>query len=461
MMKLQSLSIRRLFGQFDYDLSFNQEDGITILTGPNGYGKTTILNIIHGLFMANFGFFQALNFESISFVFSENRCLILSKGKQEQIQQNAVQVITQVRVFFNLNITLVVNGQQVEQYVYTPREERKLFQGIQRNFPMSQFAQSILQGMVKNPLAPRYAFDAEGMIFGLLRNSFSILFADNNGKVTHQHLRALLLSSSVYYIKDQRLLKQITLFGPNNKFTTPETSFAVTIKTLAKDLQEKIAAKQNEAFRVGQKLDSTFPARMLNPNGRLSKKEFDERIQKLVAKQQQLQEFGIAISPVAIPQYDEGKADVLAVYLEDSEKKAAVFDDLVAKISLFVTSLKNKQLTHKSIKIDGKTGFTIVTDDGKSIDLTLLSSGEQQEIVLLYELLFKTTSNTLILVDEPETSLHVTWQKDFIKDILAIAKMQGISFCIATHSPQIINGRWNLTTDLYTLANKEADPDYE
>jgi len=200
---------------------------------------------------------------------------------------------------------------------------------------------------------------------------------------------------------------------------------------------------------------------MLNPNGRLSKAEFDERIQKLGVMQKRLQEFGITMSPAVIPQYDESKSDILAVYLDDSEKKAAVFDDLVAKISLFVTSLKNKQLTHKTIKIDGKTGFTVVTDNGKNIDLTLLSSGEQQEIVLLYELLFKTVSNTLILIDEPETSLHVTWQKDFIKDILAIAKIQGISFCIATHSPQIINGRWDLTTDLYILANKEANPDYE
>jgi len=251
------------------------------------------------------------------------------------------------------------------------------------------------------------------------------------------------------------------LLGPNNKSATPEISFIVTIQALAKDLKERITAKQNDAFRVGQQLDSTFPTRMLNPNGRLSKAEFDERIQKLGVMQKRIQEFCITMSPAVIPQYDESKSDILAVYLDDSEKKAAVFDDLVAKISLFVTSLKNKQLTHKTIKIDGKTDFTVVTDNRKNIDLTLLSSGEQQEIVLLYELIFKTVSNTLILIDEPETSLHVTGQKDFIKDILAIAKIQGISFCIATHSPQIINGRWDFTTDLYILANKEANPDYE
>jgi predicted ATP-binding protein involved in virulence len=81
--------------------------------------------------------------------------------------------------------------------------------------------------------------------------------------------------------------------------------------------------------------------------------------------------------------------------------------------------------------------------------------------VLLYELLFKTEPNTLILIDEPEISLHVMWQKEFVKDLLEIAKLKNISFCLATHSPQIINGQWDLVTDLYELVNKKADPDYE
>ena len=43
---LQRIEIKKLFDQFDYNIELNPE-GITILTGPNGYGKTTILRIIH------------------------------------------------------------------------------------------------------------------------------------------------------------------------------------------------------------------------------------------------------------------------------------------------------------------------------------------------------------------------------------------------------------------------------
>lgn len=42
-------SVTGLFGLYDYDLRFpvDEDEKITFLTGPNGYGKTTILNIIY------------------------------------------------------------------------------------------------------------------------------------------------------------------------------------------------------------------------------------------------------------------------------------------------------------------------------------------------------------------------------------------------------------------------------
>jgi predicted ATP-binding protein involved in virulence len=48
-MKLQSIKINKLFGLFDYHIELNNAENLIILTGPNGYGKTTILNIIYNL----------------------------------------------------------------------------------------------------------------------------------------------------------------------------------------------------------------------------------------------------------------------------------------------------------------------------------------------------------------------------------------------------------------------------
>ena len=52
---LTSIKIEKLFDIFDYHIEFKKE-GITILTGPNGYGKTTVLKILDALATQN-GFF--------------------------------------------------------------------------------------------------------------------------------------------------------------------------------------------------------------------------------------------------------------------------------------------------------------------------------------------------------------------------------------------------------------------
>ena len=125
------------------------------------------------------------------------------------------------------------------------------------------------------------------------------------------------------------------------------------------------------------------------------------------------------------------------------------------KFEILTSILNSKHFTNKTITINAESGFAINTKDGKKLEITDLSSGEQQEVVLQYELLFKTNPNTLILIDEPEISLHVMWQKAFIEDLQRIAKMKQISFLVSTHAPQIINNRWDLTRDLFTLAKND------
>ena len=79
---------------------------------------------------------------------------------------------------------------------------------------------------------------------------------------------------------------------------------------------------------------------------------------------------------------------------------------------------------------------------------TDLSSGEQHQLVMLYELLFKVKPNSLILIDEPEISLHLAWQVQFLKDLQTILKLADFDVLIATHSPSIIEDRWDLTVEL-------------
>jgi predicted ATP-binding protein involved in virulence len=88
------------------------------------------------------------------------------------------------------------------------------------------------------------------------------------------------------------------------------------------------------------------------------------------------------------------------------------------------------------------------TSTGHDIPVSGLSTGEQHELVLLYNLLFRVEAGTLVLIDEPEISLHVTWQKTFIDDVLRVAELSKFRFVVATHSPQIIGSWWSRTVEL-------------
>lgn len=52
------------------------------------------------------------------------------------------------------------------------------------------------------------------------------------------------------------------------------------------------------------------------------------------------------------------------------------------------------------------------------------------------------------MIDEPEISLHVSWQMNFINDVQEIANLSGFHFIVATHSPQIINNWWSQAIQL-------------
>ena len=66
----------------------------------------------------------------------------------------------------------------------------------------------------------------------------------------------------------------------------------------------------------------------------------------------------------------------------------------------------------------------------------------------MYGLLFSVEEGALVLIDEPEISLHVSWQLNFVSDVERIARLGNFQFVVATHSPQIINTWWSSAKQL-------------
>ena len=103
----------------------------------------------------------------------------------------------------------------------------------------------------------------------------------------------------------------------------------------------------------------------------------------------------------------------------------------------------NERLLFKRFSLDDVSGIRVVSRGDSEVPLDLLSSGEQHLLSLYYQLLFEIKRDTLVMIDEPELSMNVVWQRNFLNDLQRIIELRKFDVLIATHSPQIIHDKWD------------------
>jgi predicted ATPase len=79
----------------------------------------------------------------------------------------------------------------------------------------------------------------------------------------------------------------------------------------------------------------------------------------------------------------------------------------------------------------------VLSDSKEEIDLSLLSSGEKQIVSLFAHIYLSEFDDYLVIIDEPELSLSVPWQKKLLEDIVSTQNCNGL--IAVTHSPFIYN----------------------
>ena len=83
---IQRIKVMRLFGLYDYDIQLTETPSVNILTGPNGYGKTTLLRAIDHLYKGDFWYFHFLSFDNLRVTLSEQ--IIEIKRTAVEIEAN-------------------------------------------------------------------------------------------------------------------------------------------------------------------------------------------------------------------------------------------------------------------------------------------------------------------------------------------------------------------------------------
>ena len=98
--------IRQLYDTYNYDIQFPENQRVTIITGPNGYGKTTFLKIINNLLTCNFWFFYLLKFKEIQIFFRNGMNISIQKKRieaEDNNREDRTPASLKEKVFFRLN----------------------------------------------------------------------------------------------------------------------------------------------------------------------------------------------------------------------------------------------------------------------------------------------------------------------------------------------------------------------
>lgn len=95
--------------------------------------------------------------------------------------------------------------------------------------------------------------------------------------------------------------------------------------------------------------------------------------------------------------------------------------------------------TGKSIDIDDKNRVVFLKD-GRVIEMERLSAGEKQILLLLFTLFLMEDKPTVLLLDEPEISLHIEWQDKLVS--LMRDLNPNCQIIMTTHSPNIFADGW-------------------
>ncbi len=436
-MKLLDLKIDKLFDIFNHEINYNQDERITIITAPNGYGKTMTLKIIYNLFNRRFNFFTRLVFEKIIFTFDN---------------KNSIEIIKEVNSDSTLiKFILKENNKDMDSFEYPSKE---LVSQLRRGMPSRQIEEYMPNSLERtSPNEWRNKLTDEVLSFEEAIYQYNDYIPEHIMKRFDIDIPEAFIfiinELEVYFIQEQRLILREPI---SDKFRR-EVVITDTIEKYSQELSQKMKKTIGEYAQVTQSLDSSFPKRLFQGNTLdIDAEVLRNKLQSLQEERKKTSEYGLLkLDEDTFFQEDEindSDTRVLSLYIADSKEKLAVFSSLVNKIELFTKILNERRFNFKSIEIDKEKGFVFKSQNGSILELTELSSGEQHEVVLLFELLFKATENSLVLIDEPEISLHVVWQKEFLNDIKEIIKLKNIDIVIATHSPQIINERWDLTVNL-------------
>ncbi len=419
--RIASIVIEQLFGYLTYEIPTRLNEDLIVVYGDNGSGKTTLLNLIfhalapndnqgHRTHIAKIPFKRMeIDFEDghrihISrdkanvgpFTMSvghKNRdsishSFILDKeGRVREQDKSTYQLLLKALSDLNLGLFLLPDNRQIQSNLYEDEEV------VGRSFYLTHYHSHKFE-------REREYYD-EDVVTGSIDD-----------------LVKLALKRSTQWIRRQALAATSQGETDTNKIYT-EILRRISGHSSAKKQHEKMSfEKLLEKAESLSKRSTTFSRFGLVTS---------LRIRKLLPDLK-----GVSAQKKGVI------TQVLSPYIRSFEARLDALEKLREALDTF-SEIFSRFYQHKKLSINMERGIRIELSHGEdSIDPEVLSSGEKQLLLLFCNVMLARSRPSVFIIDEPELSLNIKWQRELVSALMACVRGCDVQFLIATHSLEMI-----------------------
>lgn len=463
---IKRLSIRGLYGRGNYDLLFNHS-GINIITAPNGYGKTTILNVVSGVLQNNLFGFLRLDFSEIELESFDGIKLTFAKNNNQFFCNRKRFIVPSLIENTEEGIRFELSLEDIS-YFYEGEPHRR--GGVFRRGPMRPWTYNVVSDVIEGDVVVAI----NGFCSRDAKKENELLALKKNVEAFQKAV------GSSLFVDAGRLYERTSVRAAVKREST-QSIYRKKI-TMIPDVMARILQKYNNMYSATSKsIDSVFFAQLTKAISQSDSSKDSDRpytiedytadLKKVFEKLEKIQESGILVgrkdNVETLSDFNAKYGFIYQTFMKNWDKKLSVYEPLINKVSLF-KDIINSKLEFSSLSLDYFDGLVVSEKSNNKafIPLDALSSGEQELVVMFFGLLFdeelssinlrsqkeisQPDQTAVVLIDEPEISLHVSWQIEIIDDLKKINSTisHPKQFVIATHSPQIINNHWDEVFDL-------------